>query len=284
MKRGSTGAFPVRRFLGDPVRFSCLLAAAALTFLPEVPFALTLFSVGAAQLSALGMAVGGRMPGWSWRRGRQAHPVVWTSSLVADYAGLGASVLVGALLLARHFGGEHVVLPLGLLAAGVALLPDVAPCRRLFDRDVATAARRLREGPFFRDPAAWAAILGAWTVAALAEESLRFVLASLVFLQFNAVLVFADKYLSELNMPAGAGAGRWRQGWRLGWCLAALGILPLRLMAGEKAGAWGAAGVAAAVVLPDAAAWLAARVRAALRAWRGGPAPEVLGLSPPAGA
>lgn len=275
---------PARRFFEDPVRFSCLCAAGALAFLPDVPFGLTLLAVGAAQLAALGIALGGRSPGWSWRRGRAAHPAVWASSLVADYAGLGASILVGALLLARHFGGGHVALPLGLLAAAVALLPDVRPCRKLLDRDAAAASRSLREGPFFRDPAAWAAILGAWAVAALDDESLRFVLASMALLQFNAILIFVDKYLPEVEARTAAGAFFGREGRRLWLCLAPLALVPVRLAAGGTAGFWGAGAVAAAVVLPDAAAWLAAKVRAALRAWRGGPAPEALGLLPPAGA
>ncbi|HXG60139.1 MAG TPA: hypothetical protein VNO22_02085 [Planctomycetota bacterium] len=278
------GQTTARRLFEDPVRFACLCASAALVFLPEVPFGLTLLAVAAAQLSALWIAVGGRAPGWSWRRGRAVQPVVWTSSLVADYAGLGASILVGALLLARHFGGEHVTPPLGLLAAAVALLPDVRPCRKLLDRDAAAAGRRLREGPFFRDPAAWAAILGAWAVAALDEASLRFVLASLGLLQFNAVLVFVDKYLPEIEARTGAALWFGRQGRRLWLCLAPLALVPVRLAAGGAAGFWGAGAIAAAVILPDAAAWLAEKIRAAIREWREVQAPEAPGLVPPAGA
>ncbi len=263
--------------LGDPVRFACLCAAAALVFMPEVPFLLTLTVVTALQLAPVAMLAGSAAPGWSRRWGRHAREGVAASSLAMDFARLSAGAVVGGLLLVRHFNGIEVVRPLGILAAGICLLPDIRLCRWLLSGDPVERSRRLRQGWFFRDPAALGALLAAGVACLLDPVSLLFAALSLAVLQVNALLVFVDKHLAEIEarrFPGWAALLLEREGRRLAACLGALALVPLRAGLGDRAAWTGAAILGAFVVVPDLlrAAWAGIRALAGLFRVTPGPA------------
>jgi hypothetical protein len=243
-----------RYIIEDPGRFGCLLAAAALLFVQDIPFWLTLAVVGVTQLAPVLMAGRAMGAGWSRRWGPRAHASVFASNLSLDFTNLCACALVGALLLVRHFNGVEVVKPLALLTVAVVFLPDVGLCRWLLAGDPVEASRQLRSGLFFRDPVMLASMLASGVLCVLDHGSLRFVMYSLMLLQFNALLVIVDKYLPEIESREHSG---WkvlvleREGRRLTLALLPLLLVPLRLAAGDRAAWFGAGLIAAAVMVPD---------------------------------
>lgn len=271
-----TGASRHRFILEDPIRFACLCAAGILVLTPHVPFGLTLLTVAVVQLCPVLMAFRALDPGWSRRWGRYAHEGVFASHLSLDFSHLAACTVVGALLLVRHFNGPEVIRPLGILSVGLCLLPDVRLCRWLQGADVMEASRRLREGYFTRDPLLLSSMLAAAVVCTLDPTSLYFILLSLVFLQVNTVLVIFDKYLPEIEV------GRWagwkgllleREGRRFLFAVAPLGLVPLRVLGGDKAGWVGAASLAAAIVLPDVLRMIVAGLKTLFNTLRVTPMP-----------
>ncbi len=97
-------------------------------------------------------------------------------------------------------------------------------------------------------------MLATGVVMVLDHGSLRYVLYSLIFMQFNALLVLVDKYLPEIEDRARTGwKAFWleREGRRLWLTLAPLLLVPLRLAAGDTVAGWGAGAILTAIVLPD---------------------------------
>src|SRR6516162_42137 len=243
-----------RYIIEDPARFGSLCAAAALLFVQDIPFWMTLAVVGVTQLSPILMAARALEQGWSRRWGPKVHTSVFASNLARDFTNLAACTVIGALLLARHFNRVEVVKPLAILAVAVCFLPDVRLCRWLLSGDPVEASRQLRTGPVLRDPVMLASLLATAVVCALDRLSLQYFLLSLIFLQFNGMLVLADKYLPEIE-------SRFRSGWkavvleresrRLWLTFAPLALLPLRMAFGDAAAWCCAAGIAMAIVLPD---------------------------------
>ncbi len=258
-----------RYFFADPVRFACLAAGGMLLFIPEMPFHVTLLAVAAIQAAPVAMLWRSLSPGWSGRWGRRAREAVAVSELAMDFARLSACTVAGALLLVRHFNGAEVARPLGILLAGVCLLPDIRLCRWLLSGDLLERSRRLRAGWFFRDPASLGALMAGAVACLVDPVSLSFLTASLAFLQANAFLVFLDKHLSEVQARRFAGwAGLLleAEGRRLAACLAALALVPLRAGLGDRVAWYGAGALAALVVVPDLCrgAWMALRAVAGL--------------------
>jgi len=243
-----------RYIIEDPARFGCLVAAAGLLFVQDVPFWMTLAVVGVTQLAPILMAARALEQGWSRRWGSKVHGSVFASNLAMDFTNLSACTIIGALLLARHFNSVDVVKPLAILAVAVCFLPDVRLCRWLLSGDPVEASRQLRSGPVLRDPVMLASLLATAVVCALDRLSLQYFLLSLIFLQFNGMLVLADKYLPEIE-------GRFRSGWkalllerearRLWLTFAPLALMPLRLAFGDAVSWCIAAGIATVIALPD---------------------------------
>jgi hypothetical protein len=272
-----------RTLFQDPVRFGCLAATGSLVFVPEIPFSLTLVVVAVLQMAPVAMVAGGAAPGWSRRWGRTAREGVAVSGLSMDFAGLSASTVVGALLLVRHFNGAEVVRPLGILAAGICLLPDIRLCRWLLSGDPAERSRQLRKGWSFRDPAALGALLAAGVACLLDPVSLLYLSLSMAFLQTNAFLVFVDKHLAEIEagrFPGWAGLLLDREGRRLTACLGALALVPLRAGLGDRPAFTGAAALAAFIVVPDLVRALGLGVKALAGLFRGAPAPATIVVLP----
>jgi len=243
-----------RYIIEDPARFGCLCAAAALLFVQEIPFWLTMTIVGVTQLAPIMMAARALEQGWSRRWGTKVHSSIFASNLAMDFTGLSACTVAGALLLARHFNSVEVIKPLAILTVAICFLPDVRLCRWLLSGDPVEASRQLRQGPVLRDPVMLGSLLATAVACALDRVSLQYFLLSLIFLQFNGMLVLVDKYLPEIE-------SRYRAGWkalllerearRLWLTLAPLALLPIRLALGDGV-AWGCAGaIAAVIVLPD---------------------------------
>lgn len=243
-----------RSIIEDPARFGCLCAAAALIFVSDVPVWLTATVVGITQLAPIMMAVRGLELGWSRRWGMRVHPTVYASNLAMDFTNLAACTIAGALLLVRHFNGVEAVKPLAILTVAICFLPDVRLCRWLLSGDPVESSRQLRHGSILRDPVMLGSLLAISVVSVLDRGSLRYVLYSLLFLQFNSILVLADKYLPEIESPRRMG---WksllleREGRRLWLTLAPLALVPVRLAAGDVASWYAAGALVAAVVLPD---------------------------------
>ena len=243
-----------RTIVEDPARFGCLCAAAALLFVGDIPFWMTLAIVGITQLAPIMMAARALEQGWSRRWGMRVHPTVYASNLAMDFTNLAACTVVGALLLVRHCSGIETVRPLAILTVAICFLQDIRLCRWLLSGDPAESSRQLRNGSVFRDPVMLGALLATGVVSVLDHGSLKFVLYSLVFLQFNALLVMVDKYLPEIESRTRAG---WkailleRDGRRLWLTLAPLGLVPLRLAAGDRVAWIAAGGLVLAIGLPD---------------------------------
>ena len=243
-----------RYIIEDPARFGSLCAAAGLLFVQDIPFWMTLAVVGVTQLAPILMAARALEQGWSRRWGPKVHGSVFASNLAMDFTNLSACTIIGALLLARHFNSVEVVKPLAILAVAVCFLPDVRLCRWLLSGDPVEASRQLRTGPVLRDPVMLASLLATAVVCALDRLSLQYFLLSLIFLQFNGMLVLVDKYLPEIE-------SRFRSGWkavvleresrRLWLTFAPLALLPLRVALGDAV-AWSCAGgIALLIVAPD---------------------------------
>ena len=267
----------------DPIRFACLCSAAALVFLPSIPFALTFIVVCVAQFAPVAMLWDAAMPGWSRRWGPRVRESLVATNLSLDFTRLAACAVVGALLLVRHFNGNEVVRPLGILAAGICLLPDLRLCRLLVSGDPAEASRQLRQGWGLRDPVLLGAVLASIVVCLVDPISLLFVLLSLGILQLNTILVVLDKYLPEVETRRFHGPAAWvmeREARRFALCLAPLALVPLRHYGGDPAGRWGAALVVAAVVLPDVARMAGALLSGAGNLFRVTPHPATLIVLP----
>ncbi|HLY10401.1 MAG TPA: hypothetical protein VKW04_13945 [Planctomycetota bacterium] len=243
-----------RTIIEDPARFGCLCAAAALLFVANIPFWMTMAVVGITQLAPIMMAARALEQGWSRRWGPRVHPAVYASNLAMDYTNLAACTVVGALLLVRHYQGVDTVRLLAILTVAICFLPDIRLCRWLLSGDPVEASLQLRNGSILRDPVMLGALLATGGVAILDRGTLEFVFYSLIFLQFNALLVLVDKYLPEIESRRRAG---WkallleREGRRLWLTLAPLGLIPLRLAAGDRVSWAAAAGIVVAIVLPD---------------------------------
>ncbi|MBV8878651.1 MAG: hypothetical protein JO332_01685 [Planctomycetaceae bacterium] len=243
-----------RTIIEDPARFGCLCAAAGLLFVSDIPFWMTLAVVGITQLAPIMMAARALEQGWSRRWGPRVHPTIYASNLAMDFTNLAACTVVGALLMLRHSGGAEAVRPLAILTLAICFLPDIRLCRWLLSGDPVEASQQLRTGTILRDPVMLGSLLATGVVCVLDRESLQFVFYSLVFLQFNSLLVVVDKYLPEIESRTRSGwKAFWleREGRRLWLTLAPLTLVPLRLAAGDRAAWWGAAVLVAAVVLPD---------------------------------
>jgi len=243
-----------RYIIEDPARFGCLVAAAALLFVQEVPFWMTMCIVGVTQLGPIMMAARALDQGWSRRWGSKVHASVYASNLSLDFTSLSACTVIGALLLARHFGSVEVVKPLAILTVAICFLPDVRLCRFLLSGDPVEASRQLRQGTIFRDPVMLGALLATGVACSLDRVSLQYFLLSLAFMQFNALLVLVDKYLPEIESSFKSG---WksmlldREGRRLWLTLAPLALVPIRLLLGDRI-SWGfAAAIVLAIVIPD---------------------------------
>ena len=120
-----------RTIIEDPARFGCLCAAAALLFVADIPFWMTLAVVGITQLAPIMMAARALEQGWSRRWGPRVHPSVYASNLAMDFTNLTACTIVGALLLVRHYNGIETVRPLAILTVAICFLPDIRLCRWL---------------------------------------------------------------------------------------------------------------------------------------------------------
>src|SRR5579859_1274010 len=141
-----------RTIIEDPARFGCLCAAAALLFVGDIPFWMTLAIVGITQLAPIMMAARALELGWSRRWGMRVHPTVYASNLAMDFTNLAACTVVGALLLVRHWSGAETVRLLAVLTVAICFLPDIRLCRWLLSGDPVESSRQLRHGSVLRDP------------------------------------------------------------------------------------------------------------------------------------
>ena len=243
-----------RTIIEDPARFGCLCAAAALLFVADIPFWMTLAVVGITQLAPIMMAARALEQGWSRRWGPRVHPTVYASNLAMDFTNLTACTVVGALLLVRHYNGIETVRPLAILTVAICFLPDIRLCRWLLSSDPVESSQQLRHGSILRDPVMLGALLATGVVIVLDRGSLEFILYSLIFLQFNGLLVLVDKYLPEIESRTRSG---WkallleREGRRLWLTLAPLALVPLRLAFGERSSWVAAAGIVVVIATPD---------------------------------
>jgi hypothetical protein len=243
-----------RTIIEDPARFGCLCAAAALLFVSDIPFWMTLAVVGITQLAPIMMAARALDQGWSRRWGPRVHPTVFASNLAMDFTNLAACTVVGALLLVRHYNGGEMVRPLALLTVAISFLPDIRLCRWLLSSDPIESSHQLRHGSILRDPVMLGVLLATGVIVVLDRGSLEFVFYSLLFLQFNALLVLVDKYLPEIESRTRSG---WktllleREGRRLWLTLAPLALVPLRLAAGDRFAYGAASAIVLTVVMPD---------------------------------
>ncbi len=238
----------------DPVRFGCLAAALMLEFLPILPFAGTVFILAIVQLSAVAMVSRFMTVGWSYQWGKRLHPTLLAAGMCLDWSNLCACTLVGAMLLIRHFNGPEALLPLGLLTVAVCLLPDARICRWLLASEPGAQSDHLRTGYFWRDPVKLGAMLSCAVVCWLDPGTLHYVLLSLVFLQFNSLLVFFDKYASEIEVTRPRGLESLvmeREGRRLLVCLTPLLLVPIRHYAGDPTAWLISATIAGLIVVPD---------------------------------
>jgi len=243
-----------RTIIEDPARFGCLCAAAALLFVADIPFWMTLAVVGITQLAPIMMAARALEQGWSRRWGSRVHPAVYASNLTMDFTNLAACTVVGALLLVRHYNGIETVRPLAILTVAICFLPDIRLCRWLLSSDPVESSQQLRHGSILRDPVMLGALLATGVVSVLDRGSLEFVLYSLMFLQFNGLLVLVDKYLPEIESRTRSG---WkallleREGRRLWLTLAPLALVPLRLALGDRSAWIAGSGIVLVIALPD---------------------------------
>jgi hypothetical protein len=280
--RGSAWGDPARSLrhryiIEDPVRLLCLVSAAALLVVGDLPFWLTLSIVSVSQLAPVLMVWRTMEEGWSRRWGSKIHPAVFASSLSMDFSRLSACTIVGAMLLVRHFNGAEVIRPLAVLAAAVCFLPDIRLCRWLLADEPVKASRLLRESYALRDPVMLGTALAVTVACGLDRTSLRFVMYSMVFLQLNAILVLLDKYLPEIEVrrwPGTAGLLLEREGRRFWLCVSPLAIVPLRLYGGDRLAYGAAVLVGAAIVIPDLVRMAVAIGRALALMFRVAPAPR----------
>jgi hypothetical protein len=273
-----TAAHRHRYIIEDPIRFSCLCAAGTLFFVSQPSMLLTFLVVVITQLAPVVMAARAMEQGWSHRWGRAVHPSVYASSLAMDFTNLSACVVVGSMLLIRHFNGTEMLKPLAILAGSICFLPDVRLCRWLLAGEPVRASFQLRQSSFLRDPVMLAALLATGVMCVLDRTSLLYVILSIVLFGLNTILVIVDKYLAEVEVTRFTG---WtgllleREGRRLWLVLAPMLLAPYRLVAGDRAAWWAAGLIAAAVVAPDLVRLALAGLRALANGFRMTPAPAV---------
>lgn len=246
-------------FFQDPIRAAGLVCALLLMFLPEIPFTVALFAIGISQVNSVAMVIDMMGTGWTHRWGRRARATVMTNTLAIDWANTSVCTLVGAMLLIRVFGPAPMVTALGCMTLAIALLPDIRFCRILLPADARAANAVLENGWFYRDPIKMGAIVAMVIICALDRTSLAFVCVSMMVLQLNAILVFVDKYLTEIEVKR---EHAWipsrtirmvlaRDGQRLLLTLMPLALVPLRLGTDDAVGRWAAIVIAALIVVPD---------------------------------
>ena len=245
----------------DPVRFGCVVVAGMLTFLPVIPFAVTLLIIAVLQLSAVALVTRFSLPGWSHQWGSRLHPAILATSMCMDWTNLCAGTIVGSMLLMRHFHGPESLAPLAILTAGVCLLPDVRLCRSLLASDPSRRSDHLRTGYFWRDPVKLGAMFAGGVVLWMNTEILSYVLLSWALFQFNVLLVFLDKYLSEIEVTQKRGIeALWteREGRRLLACISPLGLIVARCFGGDSLALFGFVTLAGLIVVSDVLRYLLA--------------------------
>lgn len=277
-----------RSILTDPARLACLAAVAALYFVPDLPFGATLAVVAALQLGPIFMAARGMSEGWSRRWGSRVHGAILTASLCRDFTIVAAGSVAGAMLLVRHFNGAELIGPLAILGTAILFLPDARICRLLLAGDPVEATRQLRSGSLLRDPALLATLAASAVVCLLDRGSLRFLMVSMAFLQFNGLLVFVDKHLSEIETGA---RGGWlglilgREGRRFLLMLSPFALVPVRVFLGDRAG-WIAAMSTGSIILVPALfqglLWTLRRISDQFRVTPAAPAPQTYVVLPKA--
>ncbi len=246
-------------FFQDPIRASAIVCALLLMFLPDVPFTLALFAIGISQVNSIAMVIDIVGTGWTERWGRRARTTVMTNTLAIDWANTSVCTLVGAMLLIRLFGPGQLVTALGCMTLAIALLPDIRFCRILLPSDAHEANAVLERGYFFRDPIKIGAICAMAIICALDRTSLAFVCISMGLMQLNSILVFVDKYLTEVEVRRDHA---WipsrtirlvlaRDGQRLLLTLMPLAMVPLRLGTEDAVARWTAIVIAAFIIVPD---------------------------------
>lgn len=230
----------------DPVRLLCVGCALGLMLMAKVPDWLVALTIGASQFQGIAMLVRGL--GFTAATQRTALGQCRTVQYLGmESFTLSSCTLLGGLLLMRLFGSSESVLALGLLTIAVAMVPDIHVCRWSLPGDPLRASRALDEGTFLRDPVKLGALLSAAIFWMLDSASGLFVFLSMVVLQFNAIAVMLDKYLT----PALKSADGSRATWRVALSLLPLGLVPLNVFVGRDACDYAAAALAALIVVPD---------------------------------
>jgi len=254
----SVNAAP-RYFYQDPIRLAAMTCAVLLMAMPVPPLWLTAAAVTIAQFNGVAMIVGIFGEGWSLRAGRRSRTALLAGSMAADWTNTSVCTLVGALLLLRYFGPPELVLALGLLALGIAILPDVRLCRLILPADPRAASGQLTRGYFFRDPVKIGGLVALLILCTLDRVSLTFIFLSMALLQLNSALLLVDKYLHEVRTEHGSIFFRSRtlrlflarDGQRLLLVLLPFAFVPFRLAVDEYAAHAFAAIIAGFIVVPD---------------------------------
>lgn len=265
-------------FFQDPIRGSAVLCTVLLMAVKSVPFPLLVFAVGLSQVNSLAMILDIAGRGWTNRWGRRARASVLAHTLALDWTNTSVCTLTGAMLLLKLFGPPSLVIVIGCLALAIALLPDVRVSRMMLPADMRQASRLLETGWFFRDPIKLGALCAMTIVCLLDRTSLAYVLISMGLLQLNAILLLVDKYIGEVEVEP---RHQWirsqtlriafaRDGQRLMLMLLPIGLMPLRLLAGDEAARWACGAIAAIIVLPDVLR-LSGRLVSGLMSWRARP-------------
>lgn len=251
-------------FFCDPVRLGAIACVVLLMLVKEPPMALALFAIGLSQLNGVAMVVHLIGRGWSEKWGRRVRGAVVTNSMAMDWTNMNVCTLIGAMLLMRIFGKAEVthdlVTALGLLALGLSLVPDMRLCRLIMPGDPTQASKSLEHGWFFRDPMKLGGLAALVIISVMDHTSLSFILLSMLFMQFNSVLLLVDKYLGELEASPAARRYRSltlrlvmaRDGQRLLVTLLPLVFVALRLTVDGATARWAGLAVAGVIVLPDA--------------------------------
>lgn len=257
--RESSANPPPRYFYQDPIRLAAMTCAVLLMAMPVVPIWLTAAAVTIAQFNGVAMIVGILGEGWSLRQGRKRRTALLTGAMAADWTNTSVCTLVGAMLLLRFFGPPQLVLALGLLALGIAILPDVRLCRLILPADPRAASGHLMKGYFFRDPVKIGGLVALLILCTLDRVSLTFIFLSMALLQVNSALLLVDKYLYEVRTEHSSIFFRSRtirlvlarDGQRLLLVLLPFAFVPFRLAVDEYAAHAFAAIIAGLIVVPD---------------------------------
>ena len=246
---------PPSYFFADPIRLLCIVCTLFLMFLSTVPAWLVILTVAVSQFNGLVMLA--RL------LARPRHPTgprgrKWrVQYLGTESFTLSACTLLGGLLFMRIFGPVEPTFALGALTLAVVLLPDVRLCRSVVPRNPFRANQILQDGSFVRDPVKLGAILSAVIICLLDPDSLVFVLASMLLLQFNSLMILIDKHAGLVSWwKRGRGISITRDAWRVLIAVLPFGLLPIRMLFGDTAGWWAAGAITAVVVLPDLAGFL----------------------------